>query len=135
MPQLTIDGVHVDFPYEPYACQVTYMTDVIKCLRNVRAADLSSSMIGAYLQKCHGALESPTGTGKTLCLLCATLGWLMHVRGAQQGGVHRGDGDVAGGGMSALGESCQALVRSQTRDQISCSTHSVYSMRHERTVN
>lgn len=49
----------MDFPFTPYPCQENYMSKVIECLQN----------------KVNGVLESPTGTGKTLCLLCATLGW------------------------------------------------------------
>ncbi|XP_035825693.1 regulator of telomere elongation helicase 1 isoform X2 [Aplysia californica] len=59
MPTHDVCGVPVNFPFEPYECQVDYMTKVVTCLQKSQ----------------NGALESPTGTGKTLSLLCASLAW------------------------------------------------------------
>ncbi|GMQ08691.1 hypothetical protein CsSME_00052300 [Camellia sinensis var. sinensis] len=59
MPIYKIRGVDVDFPFEAYDCQIVYMEKVIQSLQD----------------RCNALLESPTGTGKTLCLLCATLAW------------------------------------------------------------
>ena len=56
---VNVCGIEVDFPFEPYECQKIYMEKVITCVQN----------------GVNGVLESPTGTGKTLCLLCATLAW------------------------------------------------------------
>ncbi|XP_043566258.1 regulator of telomere elongation helicase 1 isoform X1 [Chiloscyllium plagiosum] len=64
MPKIQLDGITIDFPYIPYKCQEDYMSKVIECLQ----------------KKVNGILESPTGTGKTLCLLCAALAWREHVR-------------------------------------------------------
>ena len=52
-------GVNVTFPFEPYECQKNFMSKVIEGLQT----------------KSNCLLESPTGTGKTLSLLCATLAW------------------------------------------------------------
>lgn len=82
MPLQVIRGVTVDFPYDPYECQVAYMEKVLECLD----------------KRTNALLESPTGTGKvrlsryphndrnkvtymcacaaqTLALLCSTLAW------------------------------------------------------------
>lgn len=62
MPTYNVEGIPVEFPYTAYDCQLRYMEAVVKAL-------------------CAGEnalLESPTGTGKTLCLLCATLAWRRH---------------------------------------------------------
>uniref|UniRef100_UPI00398E9560 regulator of telomere elongation helicase 1 isoform X2 n=1 Tax=Pristiophorus japonicus TaxID=55135 RepID=UPI00398E9560 len=64
MPKVQIAGITIDFPYIPYKCQEDYMSKVIECLQ----------------KKVNGVLESPTGTGKTLCLLCASLAWTQHFK-------------------------------------------------------
>ena len=56
---LFFPGVTVDFPYKPYPCQIAMLGKIIKALQ----------------QSKHCLLESPTGTGKTLTLLCASLAW------------------------------------------------------------
>ncbi|CEL98142.1 unnamed protein product [Vitrella brassicaformis CCMP3155] len=76
MPVVDIGGYAVDFPFEPYDCQKIYMAHVIRALSTGQ----------------HALLESPTGTGKTLCLLCATLAYrarLLKDGPAQPGGVPR----------------------------------------------
>jgi Rad3-related DNA helicase len=56
---LSVIGVTVDFPYKPYPCQIAMLARIIKALQ----------------QSKNCLLESPTGTGKTLTLLCAALSW------------------------------------------------------------
>ena len=45
MVHIKIRGIEVDFPFQPYKCQVDYMEKVIACLQ----------------EKKNGVLESPTG--------------------------------------------------------------------------
>lgn len=59
MPVYAVAGVAVEFPFEAYDVQLLYMEKVVLALQRGE----------------HALLESPTGTGKTLCLLCAALGW------------------------------------------------------------
>eukprot|EP00884_Botryococcus_braunii_P014094 jgi/Botrbrau1/22686/Bobra.0132s0029.2 len=65
-----IAGCTVEFPHAPYGTQLLFMERVIKTL------------------ECRGnaLLEAPTGSGKTLSLLCSTLSWqnkLQHQESAQ----------------------------------------------------
>uniref|UniRef100_A0A2I3TE43 Helicase ATP-binding domain-containing protein n=1 Tax=Pan troglodytes TaxID=9598 RepID=A0A2I3TE43_PANTR len=64
MPKIVLNGVTVDFPFQPYKCQQEHMTKVLECLQ----------------KKVNGILESPSGTGKTLCLLCTNLAWREHLQ-------------------------------------------------------
>uniref|UniRef100_A0A182KC05 Regulator of telomere elongation helicase 1 homolog n=1 Tax=Anopheles christyi TaxID=43041 RepID=A0A182KC05_9DIPT len=73
MPEYIINGIPVNFPFEPYELQKNYMAKVIECLQDKR----------------NGVLESPTGTGKTLSLLCSSMAWLLHMKSKQP--KHRTD--------------------------------------------
>ncbi|GBN98761.1 Fanconi anemia group J [Araneus ventricosus] len=60
----TIGGVPIIFPYKAYPSQITMMDKIIKCLN----------------KKQNCLLESPTGSGKSLALLCACLAWQKKTR-------------------------------------------------------
>ncbi|XP_073011468.1 uncharacterized protein [Typha latifolia] len=62
-----IGGVPVEFPYKPYGSQLAFMGRVISTLDRARRNG-----------HCHALLESPTGTGKSLSLLCSALAWQQH---------------------------------------------------------
>ena len=58
---INIEGIKIYYPYEAYPAQIDYMTKIVQTLNEGKSIT---------------ALESPTGTGKTLCLLCSVLGWI-----------------------------------------------------------
>ncbi|CAB3360227.1 Hypothetical predicted protein [Cloeon dipterum] len=98
MPEIEINGVVVDFPFDPYDVQKVYMEKVIECLH----------------KGVNGVLESPTGTGKTLSLLCASLGWLKVKKSQMQ--AQAAQRSAAGGPnsvtnvMQSLGFSSKSAV-------------------------
>ncbi|KAK7882236.1 hypothetical protein WMY93_028410 [Mugilogobius chulae] len=57
--EYTIGGVKIQFPCKAYPSQLAMMNSIVRGLNNG--------------QNC--LLESPTGSGKSLALLCSTLGW------------------------------------------------------------
>ncbi|XP_053423578.1 ATP-dependent DNA helicase DDX11 isoform X3 [Nycticebus coucang] len=55
-----IDGIHFPFPFTPYSIQKDFMAQLYQVLE--------AGKIGIF--------ESPTGTGKSLSLICGSLSWL-----------------------------------------------------------
>ena len=62
--ELMIGGIKLKFPNKPYPSQISMMDKIIKGLK--------------FGQNC--LLESPTGSGKTLSLLCSSIGWQIAER-------------------------------------------------------
>ncbi|XP_063237432.1 regulator of telomere elongation helicase 1 homolog isoform X2 [Bacillus rossius redtenbacheri] len=90
MTDLTLGEVTISFPFKPYDVQGPYMEKVIQCLQ----------------QGQNGVLESPTGTGKTLSLLCSSLAWLTAKKAQRQaqaqGLLQLEDGDLVAGLQRSL---------------------------------
>ena len=115
MPVYDIAGYAVDFPFEAYPVQLVYMEKVVLALE-------------------HGSnalLESPTGTGKTLCLLCAALGWrraqIQRQRAASANvaagvawaaGLSAALGTGGGGGGGGDGRVPRIIYASRTHSQL-----------------
>lgn len=68
---ISINGINIKFPYKPYENQINYMKKVIELLNDKLIINDHTKI---------GALESPTGTGKTLSLLCSILGWFYEMK-------------------------------------------------------
>ena len=85
MTDIKFGEISVKFPFDPYPAQKSYMEKVLMCLED----------------KKFGLLESPTGTGKTLALLCSSLALLeqnkaqlAHSKGFQTSGGIGPDDDI-----------------------------------------
>lgn len=64
MVRTKINGIVVDMPFEPYAPQLATMSKLIECFHTNTSA----------------LIESPTGTGKSLSIICSALAYNEHVR-------------------------------------------------------
>ncbi|KAL9238088.1 hypothetical protein vseg_012561 [Gypsophila vaccaria] len=106
-----IGGIPVEFPYKPYGTQLAFMGRVIATLDQAQR-----------LGHCHALLESPTGTGKSLSLLCSTLAWQRHRKDHPVKPDPRANGDPLSHGGGFISDDSQ-LSETLTPDAPPASTN------------
>ena len=70
--KIIINNIEIFFPFSPHEIQIIYIKKILH--------NLNQKFLLKEKYKAIAALESPIGTGKTLCLLCATLAWVNDMR-------------------------------------------------------
>ncbi|ADM11102.1 Rad3/XPD ATP-dependent DNA-binding helicase [Encephalitozoon intestinalis ATCC 50506] len=102
MARIKISGVPIEMPFEPYPAQIVTMTKLISCLTTGTS----------------GLVESPTGTGKSLSIICAVLGYSEYLkRGAKSINVKRREGGSLKG-EEAKEEKLKIIICSRTHKQL-----------------
>jgi len=61
---MKISGYEVEFPHQPYGVQLSFMSRVLQTIE----------------KRQNALLEAPTGSGKTLSLLCSALSWQRRLK-------------------------------------------------------
>jgi hypothetical protein len=114
-PSFVCSGFNVAFPREPYGVQKVFINQV------VRAIDHQE----------HALLEAPTGSGKTLSLLCGALAWQHSLKeakaaaeqaaadkaGAKQQQQQQNAGNGGGGGKQPLALENSSSTQQQQHQQ------------------
>ncbi|XP_018556622.1 Fanconi anemia group J protein [Lates calcarifer] len=101
--EYTIGGVNISFPCKAYPSQLAMMNSIVRGLN--------------YGQHC--LLESPTGSGKSLALLCSALAWQkaqfakQQERGSPVGDKSQSDKNSEGYKKSDVTTCCQCVCHSR----------------------
>mmetsp|Transcript_17607 Transcript_17607/g.38535 ORF Transcript_17607/g.38535 Transcript_17607/m.38535 type:complete len:932 (-) Transcript_17607:928-3723(-) len=110
--EVVINGVPIEFPFQPYQIQEEYMRQIL----------LAIEPTGPEYVYGNALLESPTGTGKTLSILCSLLGYIEHQKKQRaESGQTEGRGAViiyASRTHSQLGQVVRELKNTSYRPKI-----------------
>ena len=124
--ELQICGYRIRFPVKPYPPQLALMSKLLATLDASLHTPISANAL----------LESPTGTGKTLALLCSALSWQQEMkrnparlspRGHSTAKVDVIDPLAFGGGFLAGTSHCQSIL-SKERARVSLSLYRVTAL-------